>query len=243
MDVRSHAYRKDRIDMRSLLLATVMSAALLTAVPYAQTTGQTPAAPTPATPAPAAPAPAAAPAAAPRPIPDAPRMGFINLQRIASESSEGKASTAKVQALTQKKAAEIGERNKALQAAQQKLQQGGSVLSDSAREQLEREIERLQRDVQRMQQDAQAEVQELQQDLQNEFQRKLLPVIQKVAAENRLHILFSQADSGIIWADSGLDLTAEVVKRFDTSPAPAAAAPTSSAPAPAPTPAAPKPPE
>jgi outer membrane protein len=224
----------------------VMSAALLTAVPNAQTAGQAPAAPAPAAPvAPSAPA-AAAPA---RPLPDAPRIGFVNLQRIASESAEGKASTARVQALTQKKSAEIGEKNKALQAVQQKLQQGGSVLSDAAREQLEREIERLQRDAQRMQQDAQAEIQELQQDLQNDFQRKLLPVIQKVAAENRLHVLFSQADSGIIWADAGLDLTAEIVKRFDTSPAPAAAPPAAAtsappaAPTPAPPAAAPKPPE
>jgi outer membrane protein len=226
--------------MRALLLATVMSVSLLIAVPYAQTAGQTPA-PQPAAPAPAAPA-AAAPA---RPVTQATRIGFVNLQRIASESAEGKASTAKVQALTQKKSGEIGEKNKALQAAQQKLQQGGSVLSDTARGQLEREIERIQRDVQRMQQDAQAEIQELQQDLQNEFQRKLLPVIQKVAAEQRLDVLFSQADSGIIWADGALDLTGDVIKRFDSTPAaaappatapPAAAAPTAPPAAPPKTP-------
>ena len=28
-------------------------------------------------------------------------------------------------------------------------------------------------------------------------------------------MLFSAADAGIVWADAGLDLTAEVIKRFD----------------------------
>jgi outer membrane protein len=151
------------------------------------------------------------------------KVGFINIQRIASESTEGKASTARVKALNDKKVAELSDKQKALQAAQQKLQQGGAVLSDAARGQLEKEVERLQVDIQRFTQDAQAEVQELQQELQGEFQKKLVPVINAVASEMSLQLVFSQVDSGIVWADPGLDLTGEVIRRFDaaTTKAPA----------------------
>ena len=41
------------------------------------------------------------------------------LQRIANESADGKAATTKIQALQQKKAAELNEKNKQLQSAQQ----------------------------------------------------------------------------------------------------------------------------
>jgi Skp family chaperone for outer membrane proteins len=57
----------------------------------------------------------------------------------------------------------------------------------------------------------------LQQELQAEFQRKLIPVINAVATERGLHMVFSQADSGLVWADTGLDITADVIRRFDAA--------------------------
>jgi outer membrane protein len=213
--------------MRRFAAVAVLSVMLAAAPTFAQTpapappAGQQPAPkPAPPTTPPAQTVPAPAPAP-PAPFPEGAKIAYINIQRIASESGEGKAATAKVQALNQKKVQELNEKNKALQADQQKLQSGGTVMSDSARAELEKKIERLNVDIQRTTQDAQQEVQELQQELQNEFQRKLLPIVQQVAREKGLHMLFSAADSGIVWADPGLDITADVIKRFDTG-APAA---------------------
>jgi hypothetical protein len=31
-------------------------------------------------------------------------------------------------------------------------------------------------------------------------------------------VVFSVRDSGIVWADAGIDLSAEVIKRFDAAP-------------------------
>jgi outer membrane protein len=164
--------------------------------------------------------------AQPRPFPEGTKFAFINIQRVASESGEGKASTSKVQALNQQKVAQLNELNKKLQADQQKLQSQASVMNEQARGQLERDIERQQKDIQRFTQDAQDEVQNLQQDLQGAFQSKLLPIIQQVVQERGLQMLFSQNDAGIVWADPGLDITADVIKRFDAAhPAPAAATP------------------
>jgi outer membrane protein len=150
----------------------------------------------------------------------------VNLQQIAGLTAEGKASAARVEALISKKQKEGDDKSKALAANQAKLQQSGALLSDAARSQLEKDIEKQQVDGQRFQQDAQAEINELQQELQGEFQRKLLPVIQQLAQEKGLQILFSAADAGVIWAEPGLDLTMEAVKKMDASTTkPAAAAP------------------
>jgi Skp family chaperone for outer membrane proteins len=68
-------------------------------------------------------------------------------------------------------------------------------------------------------------MQDLQQQLQLEFQRKLSPIIQQVATEKGLHILLSQTDAGMVWAEPGLDLTNEIIKRFDAAAAGAAKTP------------------
>ena len=174
------------------------------------------------------------------------KYAFVNMQRIANESAEGKAATSQVQALNSKKVEELNTRNKQLQAAQQKLESGGSVMSPQAVAQLQKEIERQQVDIQRFTEDAQQEVNQLQQQLQDEFQRKLTPIIAQVASERQLHMMFSVVDSGLVWGDPALDLTPEIIKRFDAAK-PAAAAPAQPRPAapaapPAPKPAAPPPP-
>ena len=159
-------------------------------------------------------------------FPTGTRYAFVNIQRIASESAAGKTLAGKVQALQQQKVNELNEKNKALLAAQQKLQDGATVLSPTAVAQLQKDIERQQIDIQRFSEDAQQDVMNLQTQLQDEFQARLSPIVQQIATERGLHMLFSVVDSGLVWADQSLDLTREVIQKFDgAGGAPAAAAP------------------
>ena len=161
------------------------------------------------------PAPVAQPPSPPKPFPQGAKMAFVNLQAVFQLSADGKAAAAKVQSLTSQKQAQIAERQKVLQANQQKLQTGGTLMNEQSRGQLEKDIERQQRELERFQQDAQAELQDLQAELNDAFQKKLFPVLTKMAEEKGLHMLFSAADAGRIWADEGLKLTEEAVKRLD----------------------------
>ena len=184
---------------------------------YAQATGQTkPAQPAPATPA-QPPAAAPAPAQPPAPFPAGAKFAFIQPQRIFAESAEGKAAVTRVNALTQKKQNDYQTKQKQLADNQQKLQSSGSVMSEAARGQLEKEIEKQNVELQRFQQDAQAEIQELQNEVQAEFVRKITPILQQVAVEKGLQILFNGTEAGFAWADPGLDLSSEVIKRFDAA--------------------------
>ena len=216
--------------MRVFLGAAVLSVLLMAAPTFAQApAGQTPA---PAAPAPQAPAAAVAPA--PRPFPEGTKYAVINIQRIANESAQGKTATGRVQALNQQKVNELNEKNKQLQATQQKLEAGASVLSANAAAQLQKEVERQQIDIQRFTEDAQQDLNTLQQQLQGEFEQRLTPIIAQVAQERGLHFIFSAADAGLVWGDPSLDLTNEVIARFDKANpagAPAAAAPAAPRPA------------
>ena len=160
-------------------------------------------------------------------------LAFVDIQRVATESDAGKEANAEVQELSQLKLSEIETKNaelqervtalnEQLQEQQQKLQQGQTVMSAEARLSLQREISRLQLDVQRTSQDSQAEaerltqdaegeVQALQQQLQIEFQQRLVPVIEQVAADKKLSFIFSAGEGGLIWANTALDLTQELI--------------------------------
>ena len=153
----------------------------------------------------------------PKPFPEGAKVGFVDLQVIASNSAEGKAATAKLDEYRKKKNGEIAEKNKQAQALQAKLQQGGNVLNEQARGQAEKDLQKLQRELQALQEDANQELQDMTSQLQTQFQERLNPIIEQVATEKNLHVVFSVRDSGIIWAYSGIDISAEVIKRFDAA--------------------------
>jgi outer membrane protein len=212
--------------LKTMIVTTAMSI-LLAATGYAQAPTQQKPAPPPTTPpatqppATTTPAPAAqAPAPAPRPpapFPEGAKFAFIDIQAIASNSSEGKAATAKLDELRKKKNSELLAKQNALKAMQDKLQAGGTVLNDAARAQLEKDIDKANRDMQFAQQDAQTEVQDLTNQLQGDFQEKLNPVIEQLRVDKGLLMIFSIRDSGVVAAEPGLDLSAEVIKRFDSA--------------------------
>jgi Skp family chaperone for outer membrane proteins len=187
------------------------------AQPPTQPPTQPPAQPPTGTQPPAAPTPQT-PAQPPKPFPEGAKVALLNMQAIASTSVEGKAATGKIQELVKKKTAELTEKQKQGQAIQTKLQQGGTVLSDQARSQAEKDLQRIQRELQAMQEDAQQEQTELTQQLQMEFQEQLNPIIEQVATEKGLHVVLSvDQNSNVVWGYSGIDITAEVIKRFDAA--------------------------
>jgi outer membrane protein len=176
---------------------------------------QTPAAPAKPATAPAQPAPTAIPAQPPAPFPAGAKIAFFNPQAVFQASADGRAAVTRVNALIQKKQTENADKAKLLQGNQQKLQTSGSVMNETARVQLEKEIEKQTKDAERFQQDAQAEIQELQTEVQNEFVKKLSPIVEALAVEKGLHLVFNASESGIAWAAPGLDLTPEVIKKLD----------------------------
>ena len=221
--------------MRVLAAALAVSMLLAASETFAQApaparpAGQAPA---PAAPRPAAPAPAAAPAPPPAvPFQDGLKYAYIRIDRIAAESAAGKSLNDRVKALNDQKVRELNDKNKALQSVQQKLESGGSVLNDTARAQLQAEVERQQRDIQRFTEDAQQDLQALQQQLQEEFTRQLNPILDRVAKAKQVHMVFNATESGLVWADPSMDLTTDIIKALDSSPAAPAATAKPAAPA------------
>lgn len=203
--------------MKAFVVVVALSVTLAASPVFAQAPAgaQAPAKPAPAPAAPAAQAPAAP--AAPKPFPQGAKVAYVVLQRIANESADGRVATTRIQAMQQKKAAELNEKNKQLTTAQQRLEKEGAVMSPAVAAELQKTIEKLNVEVQRFTQDAQAEVQELQQTLQQEFQQRLEPVLQQVAADMGLQFVFNGPDAGLVWADAALDISGEVIKKLDSA--------------------------
>jgi outer membrane protein len=200
--------------VKSSIIAGALTLALSAPV-FAQAGAAKPQTP-PATPpaAPAAAQPAPKPPSPPVPFPQDAKYAFVDIQAIASNSTAGKAASARLQQLTEAKQKEIGDKSKQLQALTTKRDTSVGVMSEAARAGLDKDIDKLQREIQFANSSAQAEVNDLQNELQGEFQKKLIPIIEELAKEKGLYMIFT-AESGFAYVNPGLNLSEEVIKRLD----------------------------
>ena len=210
------------MQLKSRFIAGVLTVLVSSASAFAQT------APPPTTPPPAQNPPAAQqppakpaeakPAPAPAPFPEGAKVAYVFMQGIFNGSADGKAAATRMQDWEKKKTAEIQAKVKEGEGIQAKLNSSGNVMNDQARAQAQRELQRLQREITAMQEDAQAEGDQLRQQLLNDFSQKVNPIIAAVAKERGLHMVFSVSDqANVAWADPGLDLTQEIIKRVDAT--------------------------
>jgi Skp family chaperone for outer membrane proteins len=138
------------------------------------------------------------------PAPPTVPAAIVNVPRLIAESIDGKAATAQLQAFQADRQRAIADR----QAALKRLSDSRAVAA---------EIERAQVELRRLTEDAQLDVAALDRQVQADFEKKLRPVLNKIAEEDHIGILFEYPQQMIVWAAPAVDITAKVIERLDAA--------------------------
>ena len=161
------------------------------------------------------------------------KVGVIEVQRIVQDSAVGKESLARIQKVSAAKQEDLTKRQTELRDLEKRIQEQGKSLSEDAMEKLQKDYQQKALDLKRFQDDAQRELEELQRRELTELEKKVLPVIEAVSKELGYTLVFNKFQSGLLYADEAVDITAAVIQKFNTAIAaapktdakPAAAAP------------------
>lgn len=173
----------------------------------------------------------------------APKIAVIDVQKLVVESAAGKEAQGRVKKIVDSKEADSEKLQKELQALQQRLTDQGPSMTDDKREQLNKEYQEKGISYKRFQDDAQRQVQEAQQRELSDLEKRVLPVINTVGKEKGYTLIFNKFAPGmLVYADDSVDITDDVLRRFNTQvTAPSAKepvkAPAAAKPAPVKTPA------
>jgi Skp family chaperone for outer membrane proteins len=197
--------------MRVVLAATIVGASLFAAPARAQVVP--PVAPV-STPAPAP------QLAVPAPLPADARLGYVNLQAVFNESNLGREALVQVKTLSDRLSLQLDARLKEIQGLSEKIKTQQGIASETAMTTWNVDLARLQREAQFAQQEARIQVEQLQQALLAGFQKRVMPLVEKLRAERGLTMIFTLQDgqsSGvtILAADPRVDLSGELVTRLN----------------------------
>jgi outer membrane protein len=141
------------------------------------------------------------------------KIGVVDVQQVLNQSQRGVA-------LKQKLDQELAGRQKEFQGKEQdivKLQaefeKQSPVLSEQAKREKSEALQRRIRDVRRMAEDAQRDFEKRLRETEMETTREIFIVIQEYGKDQGYSLVFER--NSIVYSSGAVDLTAEIVKRFD----------------------------
>jgi outer membrane protein len=155
-------------------------------------------------------APAAAPAAA-GPV----RIAVIDTEKILLSSNAGKKAVADLKKLQDQREKELGARAQELKDLQGKINDGRLSLAQDKLADLSKQYEEKEIALRRAQDDATRELTKKRDEMLAAIDEKVMPVINQVGKELGYTLIFRKFESGLIYADDGVDITNAVIQRID----------------------------
>ncbi|PJB82488.1 MAG: hypothetical protein CO090_02420 [Acidobacteria bacterium CG_4_9_14_3_um_filter_49_7] len=143
------------------------------------------------------------------------RVGVVDADQVIYKSVKGKALLQGLNNLVQQKQNEIKQVVAEAQQTEKEYKTKLVSLSDEKKLAMEKKLSDYQTRIKRMQEDAKRELQIKQKEGFEKFQKLLQPIIDQLAKEKNLDVVFSRAQSGIVYLSPTADLTAEAIKRAD----------------------------
>lgn len=145
------------------------------------------------------------------------KIGVLDSQRVLETSAEGKRAIAQLEDRNKKLQAEVTKLNDQIKSLEGRLSTQRLTLTPEAAQAISADLVRKQTDQKRLSEDAARELQELQFKLLNKIQAELIPLIEALGKEKDLDIIFDLAKSGAVYFNPVIDVTEEVIKRYDAS--------------------------
>jgi len=153
------------------------------------------------------------------------KMGIVNTQLVVERSVEGKKAIAQLQAADKKYSDQVNLLDDQIKQLQNRLSTQRLTLTQEAAAGIQADIQRKQTDRQRTAEDASRSMQELQASLLMRIQNEVMPIIEQVRKDKGFDLIFDLNRSGTVYFNPALDMTDEVVRRYDASKAAAPAPP------------------
>lgn len=147
------------------------------------------------------------------------KVGVIDSQSVLEKSSEGKKVLARLTETDKQNQAAITKLDDEIRQIQTKLNTQAITLTEDAVASLRADLERKNIDRKRKAEDAYTGMQDLTQRLFAKIQEELMPIVTQIGKERAIDVILDAKNSGAVYWSPAIDLTADVIKRYDAAKA------------------------
>jgi outer membrane protein len=144
------------------------------------------------------------------------KVAVIDVQRVVTESDPGKEVLRKLKELSDQKVQEGQALQQEVNTLRDQLNKQRFTLSEEKLQDLSKQIEDRSIALQRFEDDAQRELNEARRRTLGGLEERIMPVINEIGQERGLTLIFNKYQSGLVYADQTVDITDDVIRRFNT---------------------------
>lgn len=148
------------------------------------------------------------------------KIAVINAQKTLEDSAEGKKAFAQLRERNDKIKRELERIDGEIQALETRYNTQRLTMSDEALMQLSSDLDRKRTERKRYEEDSTRDFQRLQFNLTQKIRNEVVPIIHQVAKEKGFDIVFDAIGSGVVYWNPAIDITSEVIRRYDESKVP-----------------------
>ena len=142
------------------------------------------------------------------------KIGFIDVQRIISESQAGKKAKDRFQAQVKKAEADVQKERQDLERLKNDLDKKGPLLKDEERRNLEADLQKRSVILQRTLGDYQQDLQRKNNEMMAEILKELEQVVTEVGKADKFTLILER--SQILYSDQAIDITNKVIDAYNT---------------------------
>ena len=147
------------------------------------------------------------------------KVGVVNSQNAFNTSLEGKKAQAQLQDKDNKIKADLAKLDNEIKQLQTKLSTQQMTLTNEAAVQIQSDIDKKTTSRKRMEEDATRDMQQIQYALIQRIRGEMVGIIEAIAKEKGYDLVLDLGASGIVFFNPTIDITEEVIKRYDATKA------------------------
>ena len=145
------------------------------------------------------------------------KIAVIDVQRVVADSDPGKEALQQLKAIQDAKIQEGQALQQELAALQEQFNRQRFTVSEERLAEMNKELEDKTIAIRRFEDDAKRELEEARRRHLGGLEGKILPIINLIGKEQGITVIFNKFQSGLVYADEAVDITDEVIQRFNTA--------------------------
>ncbi len=145
------------------------------------------------------------------------KVAVIDVQRVVAESDPGKEAIQKLKAISDAKIQEGQAMQQEMATLQDQYNKQRFTVSEERMAEMSKELEDKNIAIRRFEDDAKRELDEVRRRELGGLEERILPIINQIGVEEGITLIFNKFQSGLVYADEAVDITDDVIRRFNTA--------------------------
>jgi outer membrane protein len=142
------------------------------------------------------------------------KIGYIDIQKVISESQAGKRARDRFQAQVKKAESDIMKERQDIERLKAELDKKGPLLKDEERRNIEADLQKRSVNLQRSMSDHQQELQVRNNEMMSEILKELEKIVNEVGKAEKFTLILER--SQILYSDQGIDITSKVIDTYNS---------------------------